>query len=361
MALDWFVRRGRGLTAAEEAQFQAWIAADPKNASAFAGWQSDWQALDALPEDGIEALRRGIAQEKALAQALASRQAPDARTDWRARCRAWWGRGPGVGAHRAGVHGFGVHAAALALGLVLVVGVSWALWQRPDYAQDFSTARGQQLEETLPDGSKLRLDTDTQVAVVFRHGRRDVHLTDGQVYLEVTHDAEHPFDVLAGPMRVTDLGTRFSVRYTPEIPGNDGVRVAVESGRVRVQPASLPAPTPPLSEAADGVSVILMAGQQVASDASGKLGEVFAVPGGQVATWRDNRVSFDNAPLAQVLAEFNRYGATHMQAAPNVAALGITGTFNPRKLENFTRTLPEVLPVRVRQHGDVTEIVASNR
>jgi transmembrane sensor len=53
-ALDWFVRRSGGsLDAADEAGFQAWLAADSAHFAAFARHQDDWRALDALPADGL--------------------------------------------------------------------------------------------------------------------------------------------------------------------------------------------------------------------------------------------------------------------------------------------------------------------
>lgn len=350
-ALDWFVRRGRGLSAAEEAELQAWLDADAGNAAALERWEADWKNLDALPADGIAALKRGIAQEKAAGRQGARRGF------W---SRLWaapaFGQDAGRGGSRPWVSGM-----AAALVVVMAASLGWWIWQRPDYEHSFATARGEQLDETLPDGSRLRLDTATRVTVVFRHGRREVRLSDGQAYFQVEHDPGRPFDVLAGPLRVTDLGTRFSVRYTPEIAGNDGVQVAVEEGRVRVGPASRFGLVSRLWNGGHGAAVVLAAGQQVASDAGGGLGQVSPVPEGEIAAWRDNRISFDNTPLAQALAEFERYGPTHLTAGPRVAALGVTGTFNPRKLENFTRILPQALPVQLRRHGDVTEIVASPR
>ena len=143
------------------------------------------------------------------------------------------------------------------------------------------------------------------------------------------------------------VGTRFAVRYTPGVPCEEGVRVAVEEGRVRVARA-------------DGSGVELAAGQQVASDALGRLGPVAAVPASGIAPWRESRVSFDDTPLAQALAEFSRYGPTRLRVHdPQVAALRLTGTFDPRSLDNFRRVLPRVLPVRLREQGGETEIVAA--
>jgi transmembrane sensor len=101
----------------------------------------------------------------------------------------------------------------------------------------------------------------------------------------------------------------------------------------------------------------LSAGQQIASDAQGVLEPVAPLSTAGIAPWRDKRVSFDNTPLDQVLAELERYGDTRLvlrDAA--VASLRITGTFNPARLDSFARLLPQAAPVQLRDAGGVMEI-----
>lgn len=334
-ALDWFVRRSGGpLAAADEAVFQAWLAADPAHRAAFARHQAGWRALDALPQDGLRMLRQNLADDKAAAAAHA---AP--------RRRAWWRE----------LAAWTPQAALAAAALMVSCGgyLAWSLWQQQAlFTQSFATARGQQLEVSLPEGSRLRLDTLTRAEVAIYRGRREVRLPQGQAMFQVAGDAARPFDVLAGPLRITVVGTRFSVRYTPDVPGHAGVQVAVEEGRVRVARAG--------RSAAHDAGIELVAGQQIASDMGGLLGAVSAVPAAGVAPWRESRVSFDDTPLDQALAEFGRYGPVHLSVRePAVAALRVTGTFDPRRLDNFARLLPQVLPVRLREQGGEAEIVSS--
>lgn len=318
-ALEWFVRQGGGLDESQARTFAAWQAADPAHRAALARWLADWRALDALPAEAVAQLRRQMESDRATV--------PRTR-------RAFWS---------------GAMAVVASVGMVAVGGLlAWNHWQRqPVYEQHIATERGQQVEVQLPDGSGLRLDTATRIDVALYRGRREVRMPEGQAVFRVRGDPQRPFDVLAGPLRITVVGTRFAVRYTPGVPCEEGVRVAVEEGRVRVARA-------------DGSGVELAAGQQVASDALGRLGPVAAVPASGIAPWRESRVSFDDTPLAQALAEFSRYGPTRLRVHdPQVAALRLTGTFDPRSLDNFRRVLPRVLPVRLREQGGETEIVAA--
>lgn len=337
-ALDWFVRFSDAPEAASADQaFQQWLEGHPERRAAFARWQADWRRMDTLPASAVAQLRRQLhADQAAAARPQASAAAGR---------RGWWQAL--------------VPQAALAAVVLCVAGsggyLAWNLWQQqPVFAQSYATERGQQLSVSLPDGSRLRLDTATQVDVRLYRQRREVVLPEGQAVFEVQGDATRPFDVLAGATRVTVVGTRFAVRHTAGGP----VRVAVEEGRVRVAPAT-PA-TPITGSSPDGDAVLLTAGQQVSTSAGGQPGPVGAVAATGIAPWRDGRITLDNVPLSEALAEFERYGPTHLVVRdPAVAALRLSGTFDPRRLANFRQSLPKVLAVRLQAAGEQTEIVAS--
>ena len=113
--------------------------------------------------------------------------------------------------------------------------------------------------------------------------------------------------------------------------------------------------------AAAGVepAVILTAGQQLASDAAGALSAVLPVPAGGIAPWREHRVRFDNQRLDHALAELARYGDPQLLVRdPAVAALPITGVFDPRDMATFRRLLSASLPVRLQAaRGGAAEVV----
>lgn len=338
-ALDWHVRRtGGGFGAQDEAAFQAWLGADAGHRSAYQRQQDGWAALDRLPADGLAVLRANLrddlAAEAAPARAVrrASLAAPERR--------------------RFFIPAFSAAAVAVVAGVAGFM--AWDQWNaRPVFAQDFSTPRGQQRDVALPDGSRLRLDTATRVEVTYYRQRREVKLPEGQAVFSVQGDPARPFDVLAGPLRITVVGTRFSVRHTPGMPTNDGVQVAVEEGRVRV--ARIDAGT---AGSTGAEPFYLGAGQQTASNAEGLLAPAAPVSTAGIAPWRDNRVSFDNARLDRVLAELERYGDTRLVIRdPAVASLRVTGTFNPARPDSFSRVLPQAAPVRLSEIGGIREIV----
>jgi len=244
---------------------------------------------------------------------------------------------------------------ALALALVLAVGVGWHQWQQqPTFTSSHLTPRGQAKTITLPDGTALSLDADTQAQVTLYRDRREVRITQGQILFAVAPDSARPFHVLAGPARVTVGGTRFSVRYRATGMEAGSAQVAVQEGHVRVAGAQG-------AVAADAAPADLVAGQALSVSPAGVLGPVSAVAPGSIALWRKGLIRFENTPLADALAELERYGPTGLVVHdPAVAALRIGGTYQTSRPAEFARMLAQILPVTLVAGPDgQTEIAAA--
>lgn len=360
----WQVRRQDGLTAEEEQQFQNWLALDGGRADALQAIERVWSGLAELPPAAVAQLRAGAQATPAPQAAQAPQAAPaqavrptqpnqirssslPASTD-RPGWRSWLPALPNL----SGL----ARPLATAMVAVSVCGAGWLGWRhwqaQPLFAETYATARGQLLDVTLPDGSLLKLDTATRAEVTLYRDRRLVRLAEGQAMFTVTPDTSRPFDVLTGRMQVTVVGTRFSVRNTRSGLHQEGVGVQVEEGRVRVtmldqgQPVAAP--------------VLLTAGQYVQSAADGRLLAVQQQSASGAMSWREGRVDFERTPLAQALAEFERYGATRLVIRdPQVAALRVNGSFDLRHAEAFSKTLPLVLPVQLSVRDGQTEIVSA--
>lgn len=333
-ALRWSVRIGDGLDAAERAEFEAWRRADPAHQAAYDEMTGVSEAIDAMPAAGAARLQARVAIDRAGESAThaavpvvpATSPAPPRPTRRR--------------------------ALAAAAAVFAAAGGGWFGWEawrsEPVFEQRYQTQRGQQLDVALPDGSQMRLDTATTAEVSLYRGRREVRLAEGQAMFTVQSDKARPFDVRAGGTRVTVVGTRFSVRYTPSI-GRPEVQVAVQEGRVRVAAAS--------NDAVQN-AIELAPGETVAADAQGRPGPVARIAPEGVAAWRSNRLSFDNLPLSAVLAELGRYGDVGIAVHdPAVAALPVTASVDLQRMGDFVRSLPQVLPVRLERRQGATEIV----
>lgn len=345
-AVTWLVRRQDGLSPEEETVFQDWIAADPKHGESLDRLGGVWARLGELPPESIDVLKGGLPARQAdhvRPSPLSANPAINSPPRQRGR-RSWlsgWGRL--------------LPQMAFAGLAAMVVAGGWAGWERwqqsPTYAETFTTARGQQTELSLPDGTRLWLDTATRTEVKLYRQRREVRLLEGQALFSVSSNVDQPFDVLAGPLRITVVGTRFSVRYTSSGLAESGVSVQVEEGRVRV--ARIRDAQSPSDHAQGSDTLDLTASQSVTADIHGRLAALKRQPAATAAAWREGRVILDDTPLGQALAEFERYADTGLVVNDsNVAALRLNGSFDVRQFNAFQRALPQVLPVRLQARSD---------
>lgn len=334
-AVDWHTRREQGLTADEQAEFQHWLAASPAHVAAFERLDQGMAALRSMPDEDT-AKFRSIAtpafSQPASPPDLSSQTSQTGRGRQAAgkRNRAW-----------LSLSGLRRRQAALAFCCmtVLAVGIGWYHWSQQIFSESYVIARGPGQTITLPDGTELVFDAETQAQVNLYKDRREVRITEGQIMFAVTPDSEKPFQVLAGPARVTVLGTRFSVRYRHAGMDAGGVKVAVEQGHVRVADAR--------NEASTG-AVDLVAGQGIDMAPDGVISQVASVAPDSIALWRRGLVRFENTSLGDALLELERYGPTGLVIRdPAVAGLTIGGSYQINRPDAFARMVSQILPVRL--------------
>jgi len=330
-AAAWFARQRAGdITPAEAAELDAWLDADPEHRAALDALQRAWERAELARHDPeILAWR-----ERALKR----------RAGWR---EAFAGR-------------------AIAVALVVAVLGAGATWGVTDAglltgywrfsAQEFHTDHGQRATFTLPDGSKVTLNTDSQLRTRAADGKRHVYLDHGQAFFKVAHDASHPFVVHAAGRTITAIGTAFDVRVEGQ-----KLEVTLVEGKVRVE---APVPTPPTAavpkaNASDAQPVVpavqateMTAGSQlVALEPRGWT--VRPADTARETSWLAGRMMFENQTLATVAGEFARYSEQKIVFDdPALANERITGTFRSGDVGTFVRALEKYRIARVEGETD---------
>lgn len=348
-AVDWHSRREQGLTADEQQEFRQWLAASPSHAAAYQELDHSVGALRAVSaEDAARVLAGHSAtstDETVQPDPISKSGAgPKRASGWASRWASHWSSFVAPRPRRAWL--------AFCCVAVLTAGIGWHQWDQRIFSHSYVIERGQRQTVTLPDGSELAFDAETQAQVVLFHDRREVRITEGQIMFSVAPDSTKPFQVLAGPARVTVVGTRFSVRYRLDGMDTNTVNVAVEKGHVRV------ADTHGLLPVGSTAEVDLVAGQGLTVSADGAVGKVSKVAPGSIAPWRKGLVHFENTSLSNALLELERYGATGLTISdPVVAAMPIGGSFQIGRPEAFAQMMVQILPVKlVKGDGGKTEI-----
>ncbi|MEZ0472921.1 FecR family protein [Luteimonas salinilitoris] len=284
-----------------EADFRAWLKADPEHARAFERVTDVW---DAAGDVNIHGLPRITPHD-----AFATR-----RPRWR----------PVL--------------AALVLGAV-GLGAFLLLPRAPDYA----TGIGEQRIVRLSDGTRLSMNADSAVEVNYGRRERTVRLAHGEALFEVVRDPQRPFVVVAGERKVIALGTSFVVRSEP-----GRLDVTLLEGKVRVASAQAPG----VAREPQGGAITLLPGQRlrVRADRS----ETLDTQRAETATaWRRGEVILDDTPLDEAMAEMNRYDQRPLALDdPTLGRLPVSGIYRIGNNRDFAQAVAAVYGLQVREEAD---------
>jgi transmembrane sensor len=223
--------------------------------------------------------------------------------------------------------------------------VSFYLLRTHENQTVYATKVGGRQTVTLADGSQIELNTDTVLRLRTNADNRLAILEKGEAFFSVKHNATHPFVVDAAGHRVTDLGTKFSIRNTP-----DRLEVSLIEGRARFESANKLANMPP---------AVLSPGDVVIATA--RTTTITKKPGRDLINdlgWRHGMLTFYRVTVADAASEFNRYNERKIVVADKAAASElIDGTFPTTDVDLFGRIARSVLGLQVKNEDG--EIVIS--
>lgn len=230
-----------------------------------------------------------------------------------------------------------------AVGVIAILGVFATNYAFKTKEAPYSTTIGGGETITLADGTLIQLNTDTALRTRFDEHHREVFLDRGEAFFQVTHDARRPFVVMASGHRVTDLGTKFSVRS-----GDNRVEVSLIEGRAQFESTAGEKPQSAVLKPGDVVVATadtMHVTRKTEEDLSRQLG------------WRRGVLIFDNTTLATAAKEFNRYNHRKLVVGDSAAAnLTIVGTFQANDVEAFADVAQFVLHLKVQKHDQETVI-----
>lgn len=331
-AAVWLSLRDRGMTEAETAGFMRWLQEDARHAEVFNALDRTWRDFNRAT-----AFRPAGAGEPD-AHLLAPRVRPRQR--------------------RPMLTGALAAAAAIALAWVAVREFSGA---RPTAETDIGAF--QRLE--LPDGSVVQLNTDSAVNVRYTDAERRVELVRGEAHFTVAKNSARAFIVSAGGVAVRALGTAFNVRLREQ-----AVEVLVTKGRVQVSDVAKgvsllggPRPAgPPVLEAGERAVITTAPEPAAGSPPPVAVVEPVAPPEIERAlAWQERRLEFESTPLAEVVAEFNRYNRHKLVIAdPRLASRQFGGAFRADGYEAFVSLLEASFGVAA-ERGDGRTVLHSRR
>lgn len=318
-AAQWAARLASPACTAEERRAaELWRARSPAHGEAW--------ALAVRVEDGLSQLARDQADLLAMADAaLLDSAAPRAgRRRWKAVALA------------ASVAAAGVFLTTLLVG-------RHSAGDTTTY-ESADTVDGRK-SLVLADGSKVELDVGSAIEVELRGDARRVSLLRGRALFQVAHDSSRPFSVAAGEGSTVALGTRFQV----DLRG-DAVAVTLAEGSVSVTGTG----------DLEGRTEQLQPGEELRYGSHPQAWTKRNVDLQAATGWERGRLVFHGAPLAEVLAEVNRYVDQPLRLAdPLLAGLPVSGNFIAGDSHLVASALVQTLPINAEEQG--REIVLSRR
>jgi transmembrane sensor len=294
-AIQWWVRIDRGdLSASELSAFRAWLASDPRNETAFEEACDFWGSLQTLPRTEVQAylssLRPGGRRECIWAIAA---------------------------------------LATAALALCLIFDDLWIWWRA-----DFRTGVAELRTVTLPDGSRAHLNAATALALDYSGDKRRLALLEGEAWFEVEKDPRRPFTVLAAGGTITARGTAFDVAL-------DRARTEVTATENSVEVA------------AEGSTVVVVAGRQTAYGPSLPALAPYEVDPDSVTSWRRGKLIFMDKPLSEVMAALGRfYHGVILIAGSELRDRRVTGVFRVDQPRDAIRAIESLLGVKTTYVSD---------
>ena len=293
-AADWVVRLNRPTTGeADWLAFDAWLEASSDHGPAYDQAMALWSEMEANSPRILAALRDVPATARPTAN------------------RRWMVAG-------------GLVAAALAVAVV-----PWADIAAPTTV--YQTANGERRVVILQDGTRIDLNAGSHLTVRLKSKSREVTMDDAEAVFDVAKDAKRPFLISAGDRTIRVVGTQFNVRR------RDGVQsVTVRRGVVEVSPAGH----------APGRLYRLTVGQRLDHVEGASVSALSAAAPDEAMSWRTGRLVYRGEPLANVVADLNRYTSKPVRIADGRAArLPFSGVLVTDDGLAAVRTLTLLAPV----------------
>jgi transmembrane sensor len=236
------------------------------------------------------------------------------------------GRSPDA-RRRAAIKRIGLWLAALPAG-----GLGWELLAPTPTGTTVRTAVGERRLLSLPDGSRVHLDTDTRLGIRFDAHERGLQLTHGRIRVDSGADSQvpaRPLQVHTPHGTVQALGTRFDVQLH-----DDRTALALLEGTLEIRTGK-------------AAAWRLQAGEQGWFNADG--GHAVRPLDDTDTAWPGGMLIADRRPLGALLAELGRYRRGLLRCDPEVAGIPVSGAFPVDDSDRTLALIEAAYPVRVQR------------
>ena len=199
---------------------------------------------------------------------------------------------------------------------------------------------GQKANLTLPDGTKVWLNSATHLSYDAEYNKSDRKIyLDGEAYFEVTKNRHKPFTVESDAMRVRVLGTTFNFKCDK---------------RCRIAEATLIEGEIEVKGNKDEGQIVLAPGQRAELNRnSGRL-TVKQVDAKLYAVWRDNLIPFNKANIFTITKALERFYDVKIILSPDIRSdKTYSGVLKKKStIESVLKSLQNSIPIEYKIVGN---------
>jgi len=193
------------------------------------------------------------------------------------------------------------------------------------------------MEQKLPDGTKVTINKNSEIAYVQNGKVREVKLK-GEAYFEVVHNEELPFEIIIEDIIIKDIGTAFNVKA---LPGNNNIEVLVENGEVHFYSAS-------------NKGLTLAKGEKALYDKTSKqFSKVVPDAVENTLSYKSRIFQFKESTLREVISQVNEvYGSSILLEDQRLGNCRISVMFNNEDIGALVEIIAETLDLKIERSGE---------
>ena len=231
------------------------------------------------------------------------------------------------------------YAAVIAL-LLIAITAFWGI--QPEYDIAITTAYGEIKTVTLPDGSDVTLNGNSNLYYNKdwqQKGVREVWL-DGEAYFSVQkHPAAYPkFFVHCSDIDVEVTGTKFNVNNR-----SDRQSVVLDEGGVTIV-------------VNEDENLKLIPGEMAVFDLEKIALKKFQVETTKFNSWKEGRLIFEQTPLSEIAAMLGNTYGLHVELSPSLKQKELSGTIPSGNLEVLLLAIEKSFDLKIIQKNNQIKI-----
>ena len=204
-------------------------------------------------------------------------------------------------------------------------------------------AKGEKLSFTLPDGTRVWLNSGTKMTYPEKFGNdQRLVIMDGEAFFEIEEDSLRPFRVVSNGFVTTALGTSFNVKTN----SSSGLKISLVTGKVKVAGEK------------SKEEFFLEPGLEFLDDQQTGKKSIRKFSPEKVLAWKEGKIIFENTGLPEVVSTLEDwYGVEiNLVNAENVR-WEFSGEYQNQILDNVLNSMSFIEKFKYKINGKNVELI----